>query len=90
MMLLWVPPLIIPTVTTAGCVGKVWRLTIVWIARTNCEAMTMGSLVDAGIAPWPPTPRMVTKTVIAPAIAGPEVIPTLPTARPALSCSATA
>ncbi len=52
--MLWrMPPLIAPTVTTAGfAVMSVWRLTTVCIALTICDETTMGSMPPQGRAPW--------------------------------------
>ena len=56
----------------------------------NSPAMTMGSLVTCGSAPWPPIPRISTSTEVEPASAGPLASETVPAARVLVSCSAIA
>jgi hypothetical protein len=60
--MLWrMPPLIAPTVTTAGlAVMSTWRLTTVCSAPTICDEMTMGSMPPHGRAPcvWRPFTTM--------------------------------
>ena len=51
MMLCLLPPWIEPTVTTAGSVGLVSRLTSVCRSRTIRAASTIGSTVVCGAAP---------------------------------------
>ena len=64
MMLCLVPPWIEPTVTTAGSLGSISRLTIVWRSTITSAARTIGSTVRCGQAPWPPLPRMMTLTEV--------------------------
>ena len=71
MMLYFVPPWIEPTVTTAGSSGSFSRDTSVWIASTVRAAITTGSTVLSGAAPWPPRPKMVRSTESTLAIAYP-------------------
>ena len=73
MMLCLVPPWIEPTVTTAGWIGLISRLTIVWRSSTSRAARAIGSTVFWGIAPWPPFPFTRTSTEVELAIAGPLV-----------------
>ena len=49
------PPWIVPTVTTAVCVGSTLRATTVCSAITMLAAATIGSIVWCGRAAWPPT-----------------------------------
>jgi hypothetical protein len=56
MMFRFVPARNVPTVTTAGSSGLTSRETIVWSVTTVRAAMTIGSMVRCGIAPWPPFP----------------------------------
>ena len=62
-MLCFVPPWIEPTVTTAGSIGFISRLTIVCRSRTSLAAITIGSIVLSGLAPCPPRPFMVMSTL---------------------------
>src|SRR5262249_10515636 len=56
------PPLIVPTVTTAICVGLTFLATTVCSARTMLAAATIGSTAWCGRAAWPPTPFTVIVT----------------------------
>ena len=56
MMLFFVPPLKMPTVTTAGSRGLISRATMVCSAKTVRAPITMGSTVSCGCAPCPPRP----------------------------------
>ncbi len=56
MMLCLVPPWIEPTVTTAGSVGFISRLTMVCSARMNCGGDHDRIVRRVRIAPWPPRP----------------------------------
>jgi hypothetical protein len=88
MMLCLVPPWIEPTVTTAGSVGLTSRLTSVCRSRTSLAAMTTGSMVVCGWAPWPPLPRSVTSTLSTLASAGPSRDASVPWASCESQCSA--
>ena len=73
MMFSRTPPLIAPTVTTAGSRAmSTWRLTIVCRPSTTCAAVTIGSTPRHGIAPCVCRPAMVMRKRSALAIVGPE------------------
>ena len=63
MMLALVPAWMVPTVMTAASNGETSRETIVCSARTVRAAITTGSIVVSGRAPWPPAPKIVTRMV---------------------------
>ena len=52
-----------PTVMTAASNGETSRETIVCSASTVRAAMTTGSTVASGRAPWPPAPKIVMRTM---------------------------
>ncbi|MNT51465.1 hypothetical protein D3C72_1884310 [compost metagenome] len=58
-MLACVPPWMLPTVMTTGSIGLFSRETRVCNASTMRAAMTTGSRVSCGAAPWPPWPYTV-------------------------------
>ena len=73
MMFSRLPPLMAPTVTTAGsCEMSTWRLTMVCSPSTTCAAVTIGSTPSHGIAPcvWRPVTLMRKRSALA--IVGPE------------------
>src|SRR5216683_2132303 len=67
-----------PTVITTGSKGRFSRETIVCQARMVRAAITIGSTVSCGAAPWPPLPKMVTSTESELAAEKPGVYPTFP------------
>jgi len=62
MMLYLDPPWIEPTVRTAGSSGSFSREISVCQASTVRAAITTGSTVASGCAPWPPFPYSHTST----------------------------
>ena len=66
------PPLIMPTVTTAGSrVRSTWRLTTVCRPSTTCAAVTIGSTPNQGIAPCVCRPSTLMLNESALAMVGP-------------------
>src|SRR5579862_951788 len=86
MMLCFVPAWNGPTVTTAFVPGGSLRLTIVCSDITISEAITIGSTVFCGQAPWPPFPVTTRSRLSVLADANPGQTPTVP-AWPGKSCT---
>ena len=74
MMLLVVPAVIWPTVTTAGSKMSTRRVTINCSACTISQAIGIGSIVRNGSLACPPAPLTTISNVSAGAIAGPPLV----------------
>ena len=68
-----VPPAICPMVTTAGTVGAISRLTIVWSCVTSCAAPTIASTPVCGWAACPVRPRSTMSNAAEEACPAPSV-----------------
>ena len=86
MTLACVPPWIDPIVSTTGSIGLFSRDTIVCSDMTVRAAITTGSMVLYGIAPWPPRPYIVNVGEIEIARNGPAWKPIVPAGIESSSC----
>lgn len=86
-MLKRVPPRMMPTVTTLGSSGLRLRERMVWNAVTAWDAITTGSTLRWGAAPWACLPFTRILKWSTAASAGPTENPTWPTSMSAKLCS---
>ena len=90
MMLLVVPAVIRPTVTTAGSNAGTRRVTRLWIAVTSSQATGIGSTASWGMDACPPRPVIRTTNRSAPAISGPARLANTPVSMLGVICRAKA